>query len=80
MFAGNGDKARGETDLEWVTLHTFRKTVATLIDKESDTKSAAAQPGHVSEQLGANRGRDDHTRAPSARNARRSCPPTGVPM
>ena len=34
-----------------MTPHTFRKTVATLIDKEADTKSAAAQLGHASEQV-----------------------------
>jgi integrase len=44
-------QARADTGLEWVTPHTFRKTVATLIDKEADTKSAAAQLGHASEQV-----------------------------
>jgi integrase len=44
-------QARAEADLEWVTPHTFRKTVATLIDKEADTKSAAAQLGHASEEV-----------------------------
>lgn len=44
-------QARADTDLGWVTPHTFRKTVATLIDKEADTKSAAAQLGHASEEV-----------------------------
>jgi integrase len=44
-------QARADTGLEWVTPHTFRKTVATLIDKEADTKSAAAQLGHSSEEV-----------------------------
>ena len=44
-------QARAETGLEWVTPHTFRKTVATLIDKEADTKSAAAQLGHANEEV-----------------------------
>jgi integrase len=44
-------QARAEADLEWVTPHTFRKTVATLIDQEADTKSAAAQLGHASEEV-----------------------------
>ncbi|MGA5305933.1 tyrosine-type recombinase/integrase [Nucisporomicrobium flavum] len=44
-------QARTDTDLGWVTPHTFRKTVATLIDKEADTKSAAAQLGHASEEI-----------------------------
>jgi integrase len=51
------DGARRGTDVarrlraRWVTPHTFRKTVATLIDKEADTKSAAAQLGHASEDI-----------------------------
>ncbi len=44
-------QARADTGLDWVTPHTFRKTVATLIDKEADTASAAAQLGHASEQV-----------------------------
>lgn len=43
--------ARADTDLGWVTPHTFRKTVATLIDEEADTKTAAAQLGHASEDV-----------------------------
>ncbi|MEU8159508.1 tyrosine-type recombinase/integrase [Micromonospora parva] len=42
--------ARADTGLEWVTPHTFRKTVATLIDKEASTESAAAQLGHGSKE------------------------------
>ncbi|WP_433615302.1 tyrosine-type recombinase/integrase [Dactylosporangium sp. CA-139114] len=44
-------RARDEAGLTWVIPHTFRKTVATLIDQEADTKSAAAQLGHGSEQV-----------------------------
>jgi integrase len=44
-------QARAATDLTWVTPHTFRKTVATLIDKEADTKRVAAQLGHASEEV-----------------------------
>ncbi|WP_067494698.1 site-specific integrase [Actinoplanes sp. TFC3] len=44
-------QARAETGLEWVTPHTFRKTVATLIDKEADADSAAAQLGHGSKEI-----------------------------
>ncbi len=44
-------QARADTGLEWVTPHTFRKTVATLIDKEANTKNAAAQLGHATEQV-----------------------------
>jgi hypothetical protein len=34
-----------------VDAFTIRKTVATLIDKEADTKSSAAQLGHGSEEV-----------------------------
>ena len=44
-------QARKDTGLEWVTPHTFRKTVATLIDRESGTKAAAGQLGHASEEI-----------------------------
>ncbi|KWV33334.1 tyrosine-type recombinase/integrase [Micromonospora rifamycinica] len=44
-------QARADTDLDWVTPHTFRKTVATLIKEEKDTKSASAQLGHSSEEV-----------------------------
>lgn len=44
-------EARHETGLEWVTPHTFRKTVATLLDREADTKTAAAQLGHANEEI-----------------------------
>jgi integrase len=44
-------QARADTGLEWVTPHTFHKTVATLIDKEADAKRAAAQLGHASEDV-----------------------------
>lgn len=43
--------ARADTSLRWVTPHTFRKTVATLIDREADTKTAAAQLGHKNEEI-----------------------------
>ena len=38
--------AREEIGFDWVTPHTFRKTVATLIDSQVDLKTAAAQLGH----------------------------------
>lgn len=44
-------QVRAETGLEWVTPHTFRKTVATLLDREADAKAAAAQLGHGSEEI-----------------------------
>jgi integrase len=44
-------QTRADTGLEWVTPHTFRKTVATLINKEANTKRAAAQLGHATEQV-----------------------------
>jgi integrase len=44
-------EVRRDTGLEWVTPHTFRKTVATLLDREADTKSAAEQLGHANETI-----------------------------
>jgi integrase len=44
-------QARADTDLAWVTPHTFRKTVATLIHDEADTRTAAAQLGHANEDV-----------------------------
>lgn len=44
-------EARKAAGLEWVTPHTFRKTVATQLDREADTKTAAAQLGHSSEEI-----------------------------
>ncbi|MET0494354.1 MAG: tyrosine-type recombinase/integrase [Actinoplanes sp.] len=43
--------ARADTGLDWVTPHTFRKTVATLINNEADTDRAAAQLGHGSKEI-----------------------------
>lgn len=37
--------ARGET-FAWVKPHTFRKTVATLVEREASLTDAAAQLGH----------------------------------
>ncbi|MDG3014150.1 tyrosine-type recombinase/integrase [Speluncibacter jeojiensis] len=37
--------ARGD-QFAWVTPHSFRRTVATLIDRETSTEQAAAQLGH----------------------------------
>jgi integrase len=34
------------TGFEWVTPHTFRRTVATVLDRERSTDDAAAQLGH----------------------------------
>jgi integrase len=40
--------ARRDTGFGWVTPHTLRKTVATLVDRERTTADAAAQLGHSS--------------------------------
>lgn len=42
---------REGTGLEWVTPHAFRKTVATMIEREAGSKGAAAQLGHASEAI-----------------------------
>lgn len=38
--------ARAAAGFTWVTPHTYRKTVATLLDRERDVKTAAGQLGH----------------------------------
>jgi integrase len=43
--------ARAESGFEWVTPHTFRKSVATLIDGDEGSKSAASQLGHSSDAV-----------------------------
>lgn len=43
--------ARKGSAYEWVTPHVFRKTVATLVDKETDTKTASKLLGHGSEDV-----------------------------
>ncbi|UFN45230.1 tyrosine-type recombinase/integrase [Nocardioides okcheonensis] len=42
---------RADTGLEWVTPHTFRKTVATLIDRTVDSETAARVLGHSSADI-----------------------------
>ncbi len=44
-------QARADTGLEWVTPHTFRRTVATLIDDEANADNAAAQLGHSNKEI-----------------------------
>lgn len=39
---------RKDTGLDWVTPHTFCKTVATLISKRVDAQTASQQLGHSS--------------------------------
>lgn len=42
---------RADTGFEWVTPHTFRKTVATLIDRLVDSTTAARVLGHTSDAI-----------------------------
>ncbi|MGL5826353.1 MAG: tyrosine-type recombinase/integrase, partial [Nocardioides sp.] len=42
---------RTDADLEWVTPHTFRKTVATLINRLVDSDTAAQVLGHSSDAI-----------------------------
>lgn len=52
MSASNFRRAwrqiRQEVGLEWVTPHSFRKTVATIIEREVGARAAASQLGHAS--------------------------------
>ncbi|MGI8899619.1 MAG: tyrosine-type recombinase/integrase, partial [Nocardioides sp.] len=42
---------RKDTGYEWVTPHTFRKTVATLISEATTSELASRQLGHSSSQV-----------------------------
>lgn len=42
---------RADTGFEWVTPHTFRKTVATLIDRLVYSDTAARVLGHTSDAI-----------------------------
>ena len=42
---------RQETGFEWVTPHTFRKSVATLVNDEVGSEIAAQQLGHSSDEI-----------------------------
>jgi len=42
---------RADTGFDWVTPHTFRKTVATLIDRLVDSDTAARLLGHSSDAI-----------------------------
>ncbi len=42
---------RADTGFEWVTPHTFRKTVATLIYRVVDSNTAARLLGHSSDAI-----------------------------
>ena len=42
---------RKDTGLEWVTPHTFRKTVAALVSEQATSELAARQLGHSSSQI-----------------------------
>lgn len=43
--------ARTDTGFEWVTPHTFRKSVATLVNNEVGSEAAAKQLGHASDDV-----------------------------
>jgi integrase len=42
---------RKDTGFEWVTPHTFRKTVATLVSEATTSELASLQLGHSSSQV-----------------------------
>jgi integrase len=44
-------EVRKDTGFEWVTSHTFRKTVATLISERVDSETASQQLGHSSSSI-----------------------------
>jgi integrase len=44
-------QVRAAIGYDWVTPHTFRKTVATLVDKQAGSKTAADVLGHTSDEV-----------------------------
>jgi integrase len=44
-------EVRKQAGLDWVTMHIFRKTVATALDDAGKTKEASRQLGHASEEV-----------------------------
>lgn len=44
-------KIREQAGFGWVTPHTFRRTVATLLDAEADLRSASEQLGHAGQDI-----------------------------
>ena len=58
------NKALLPTSLDWVTPHTFRRTVATLIARAADLENAAAQLGHTGAAITAKHYVEQDTAAP----------------
>jgi integrase len=44
-------EVRTQAGLNWVTMHIFRKTVATVLDDAGKTKEASRRLGHASEEV-----------------------------
>jgi len=44
-------KVRAANNLDWVTPHVFRKTVATLIERETDSVTASKVLGHADDKV-----------------------------
>ena len=49
--SGRRSVVRGGRSSDWVTPHTFRKTVATLISEATTSELASRQLGHSSSQV-----------------------------
>lgn len=61
-------KVRGE-DYKWVTPHSFRKTVATMIERDFGPEAAAAQLGHTGTAITARHYIERASEAPDTRSA-----------
>lgn len=61
-------QARQDTGLEWVTPHTFRKTVATLLAREGERDAATLQLGHSSDEVTKTYYIEKATQAPNVTN------------
>lgn len=62
-------RALADTGLDWVTPHTFRKTVATVVEADADLATASRQLGHRSEQVTARHYVQPRNLGPDARTS-----------
>ncbi|GAB3559241.1 hypothetical protein GCM10027344_09610 [Spelaeicoccus albus] len=51
IFARTWRTVRSFAGFEWVTGHTFRKTVATILESQADLRTSSLQLGHSSEAV-----------------------------
>jgi integrase len=67
-------QVRKDTGLDWVTPHTFRKTVATVTSERVDAETASHQVGHSARQLRARFSSQNRRSLPMSHTSRMSWP------